>query len=56
MEDVESGLDFSLEDKWGDSLRQLETSVGDRIFPDNHVYTIQNCAASSQNKMQIFIP
>lgn len=56
MEDAESSLAFSLEDNWGDSLRQSEIPASDRIFPDNHIYTKQNCDASSQNKMQIFIP
>lgn len=56
MEDAEPSLGFNLEDNWGDSLSQSEIPASGRTFPDNHIYTMQNCASSSQNKMQFFIP
>lgn len=30
--------------------------IRDRSFPDNHIHKTGNCASSSQNKAQLFIP
>lgn len=56
MEDAEPSPGVNLGDNWRDSLSHSEIPASDRTFPDNHIHTIQNCASSSQNEMQFFIP